>query len=543
MLGQFFWFDAWLTFLCLICLFISLYVNIDFSLCFWLLDVDQSLAVISLILLLCSSVSRCLIFGLLYQFPEEGSFLFLLREYRYVQVFGSLNQPSSKRSFQQKAVLAGKKMIPHTSLMLALGATLFFYDVYLLADFSTANRYALQFPDACYLCGSISNQGMLILRFRCVAVEIVFCLTIGWFSINILWKPVLVKLKVGYLGLADGHEQYYMLAFTDLMKDDIWVVQFPREGSLGFYIVTGSISLTIRWWILHQASLEDSSSLNFDAWSTVLLNLLFSFVVIRLRGPISDVCIYGVYEGGMYPVIYLLAEPSHFLLMLFNFQMSHLWVVLSVFRGRPFFVQTVWQRDVGWFVIIHQQKAVFVRRQFLLDALLCFDSAYGEGSRESTVFFCHLSSSWNFPLPTVMLFKGRQLRAFTFLFLIDLDIVFALTHVTGVLSKLERKMRLLGLVVGLGPISDGDLPLAYCNSLQCLILTSFNMFSRKGGLVFYNVIEGMSDLRMASTCDRIYKTNFGSVKGESLRWGSLGLAVGHESIFDAGVDSVGAEGV
>ncbi|XP_047977993.1 uncharacterized protein LOC125219941 isoform X2 [Salvia hispanica] len=59
-------------------------------------------------------------------------------------------------------------------------------------------------------------------------------------------------------------------------------------------------------------------------------------------------------------------------------------------------------------------------------------------------------------------------------------------------------MRLLGLVVGLGPISDG-----------------------------------MSDLHMVLWESRFWW---------SLRWGSLGLAVGHKSIFDAGVDSVGGRG-
>ncbi|XP_047977992.1 uncharacterized protein LOC125219941 isoform X1 [Salvia hispanica] len=90
------------------------------------------------------------------------------------------------------------------------------------------------------------------------------------------------------------------------------------------------------------------------------------------------------------------------------------------------------------------------------------------------------------------------------------------------------------------------------------------MLSRTGGLVFYNMIEGvhyniflclwfysrfyshltsiwthlvlvvmlfdfqMSDLHMVLWESRFWW---------SLRWGSLGLAVGHKSIFDAGVDS------
>ena len=142
-------------------------------------------------------------------------------------------------------------MIPHTSLMLAkivlaLGATLFFYDVYLLADFSTVNRYALQFPDVCYLCGSISNQGMVILRFHCVAVELSI---VSYFFCCILsssYIPVLMVVLFSFHCIFGWVVLYLCSISIVLLLCELWIFSsslFDRRCEISF----DSVDWSLRW--------------------------------------------------------------------------------------------------------------------------------------------------------------------------------------------------------------------------------------------------------------------------------------------------------
>ncbi|KAL1556985.1 hypothetical protein AAHA92_12530 [Salvia divinorum] len=73
------------------------------------------------------------------------------------------------------------------------------------------------------------------------------CLIIGWFLINLPWKPVLVELVVGYLGLAVGYAPIFDVGvdrvYEGWQKEFIifGFFSFQEKAVLGFYIVTGSI--------------------------------------------------------------------------------------------------------------------------------------------------------------------------------------------------------------------------------------------------------------------------------------------------------------